>query len=118
MKIMTWWPTVSFARMTLLIDPVQVCREALAPTEKPAPDGEGRKMKKRPTDTMRLDWLTGQEQINFHGTWPKGSNGEVKRIKQIIWWKFKNTEDFHCENRKSFRQAIDAAMSYPSGGGE
>ena len=45
MKIMTWWPTVSFARMTLLIDPVQVCREALAPTEKPAPDGEGRKEK-------------------------------------------------------------------------
>ena len=74
-------------------------------------------MKKRPTDTMRLDWLTRQEQINFHGTWPKGSTGEVERLKQIIWWKFKNTEDFYCENRKSFRQAIDAAMNCQRSGG-
>ena len=61
MKIMTWWPTVSYARMTLLIDPVQVCREALSPSEKPAPEvkpvSQGYTACKAKDPTPRTPWL-------------------------------------------------------------
>ena len=61
MKIMIWWPTVSYARMTLLIDPVQVCREALSPSEKPAPEvkpvSQGYTACKAKDPTPRTPWL-------------------------------------------------------------
>ena len=61
MKIMTWWPTVSYARMKLLIDPVQVCREALSPSEKPAPEvkpvSQGYTACKAKDPTPRTPWL-------------------------------------------------------------
>ena len=66
--------------------------------------------RKRFTDKKILNWILGNERVEFRNRWPEGSWGREEKIHQVRAWRHDPGSDMEIVNGKTYRASIEAIM--------